>query len=204
MKKRYLILLLILPLILTGCGNKYKGYWCNYNETATIIVLLEDDNTEAQRAKIEEHIEQLDNVDSSNYYSKEDYAEELGEDVDNMDIHPNYFITFSSMDNITDYVEALNKLDGVLEARQSNAKSNISLYNLKGWGKYTFTNSDEAEEKDIEKGSYSIRKGVITFRPNGKDSQEKLLYIKDGYLCGDAACSEIFAHSNETCSGTNK
>ena len=42
MKKRNLILLLVIALILTGCGNKYKGYWCNYNETATIIVLLKD------------------------------------------------------------------------------------------------------------------------------------------------------------------
>ncbi len=200
MKKRNLILLLVIALILTGCGNKYKGYWCNYNETATIIVLLKDNNTSEQRSKIEANIEQLDNVESSNYYSKEDYAEELGEDVDSMDIHANYFITFSSMDNISDYVEALNKLDGVLEARQSNAKSNISLYNLKGWGKYTFTNSDEASEKDVEKGSYSIRKGVITFRPSSKDAKEKILYIKDGYLCGDAACTEIYAHSTETCS----
>ena len=41
-KKIYTTLLIIMTLFLTGCGNEYKGYWCTYDETATIVVLFKD------------------------------------------------------------------------------------------------------------------------------------------------------------------
>jgi len=190
----------ILTLLLGGCDKKYKGYWCNYDETATIIVLLNRDNTEDNRKKIENKIESFENVESSNYYSREDYAAELGEDVDNLDINDTFVILFSSIDSIGTYIDELKALDGVASAEQSNAKTNISLYNLMSWGKYTFTDSDEANESDLETGKYKIKKGVITFIPDKEEKKTRLLYTKDGLLCGDADCTEIFARSNKTCS----
>ncbi|MGN1338073.1 MAG: hypothetical protein ACI4WW_06330 [Candidatus Coprovivens sp.] len=201
MKKRINILVLvILALTLTGCGNKkYEGYWCQYIETATIDVQLNFDVTEKQKQAIEEKINTLDNIASLNHFTREQYAEELDLPLENLDVHENYVILFDSMDSIGTYVDELSKLDGVFLAQQSNAKTNISLYNIQKHGKYTFTNSDEAKEEDLIKGTYKIKTGVITFTPNEKNSQTKMLYIKDGYLCGDVSCTQIYAPSNSTC-----
>ena len=53
--------------------------------------------------------------------------------------------------------------------------------------------------KDLETGKYKIKKGVITFTPDSKDGQDKMLYIKDDHLCEDPDCTKIFAASNESC-----
>lgn len=198
MKK--IIILLITVILLSGCNNKYQGYWCRYEETATIVVLLENDNTSTQRKNIEEIAGNYENLDSINYYSREDYANELGQDVENMDIYDTYVLTFNTMDSIGTYIEELKEVSGVKEATQSNAKSNISLYNIQKKSKYEFTDSDEAKEEDIIKGKYKIKNGVITFTPNDKTKSTTLLYIKDEHLCEDADCNKIFAKSDETCS----
>lgn len=197
-KKLYISIILILTLFLTGCGNNYQGYWCNYDETATIVVLLNRNNTEKERTKIEAKIDTFENVESSNYYSREDYAEELGENINDLDIYDTYVILFSSMDSIGTYIDELNSMKGVKNAEQSNAKTNLSLYNLKSWGKYTYAESDEALEEDIETGKYKIKNGVITFTPD-KKGKTRLLYTKSGLLCKDADCQEIYAKSNATC-----
>lgn len=200
MKKGWKVLVLILMMIgLSGCGNKYKGYWCSYDETATIVVLMERDNTEKQRKAVEEKISNFINVSSSNYYSREDYANELGGDVNDLDIYDTFVILFDSMDSIGTYIKELQEMKGVRSAEQSNAKTNMSLYNIKSWNKYSYTNSDEATAKDLEVGKYKMKKGVITFTPDG-DGATRLLYIKDGLLCGDADCNKIYARSTETCS----
>ena len=62
MKKSLILVIICLCLLLTGCGNKYKGYWCNYDETATIVVLLDRDNTEKEREIISNKIEEFQNV----------------------------------------------------------------------------------------------------------------------------------------------
>lgn len=193
-----LLILVMIAICLSGCGNKYKGYWCNYDESASIVILLENDITEENRKKIDEKIESFENVTSSNYYSKEDYGNELGDNSDEIDIYASYFILFNSMDSIGTYVEELQKLTGVKSAEQSNAKTNMALYNIKSWGKYTYTDSDESTEKDLESGKFKIKKGVITFTPD-KEGKSKLLYIKDGLLCGDAECNKIYAKSTSTC-----
>ena len=70
----------VLSLVLGGCSNKYVGYWCKYNETSTIVVLLNDNVTEEQKQIIENKINGFENVETVNYYSKDDYLKELGED----------------------------------------------------------------------------------------------------------------------------
>lgn len=204
MKKitKYIILSICL-ICLTACNNKYQGYWCRYEETATIVILLNENNTESQRTNIEKIADTYDNLESLNYYSKEDYATELGEDVNNIDIYDTYVLTFNTMDSIGTYIEELNKVDGVKNATQSYAKTNMALYNIQKNGKYEFTNSDEANEDDIIKGKYKIKNGVITFTPSTKDATTTLLYIKDGHLCEDADCNKIFAESDEKCSSLN-
>ena len=203
MKKKLslIVLLLVLPLILSGCGNKYKGYWCNYKELATIVVQFEDNHTDKQVEAIENKAASYDNVSSTNYITREDYAKEQGVSIDDLDIHDTFVIYFTSMDSIGTYIEEIKAMKGVLTADQNYAKANISLYNLKSWGKYEFTDSDEAREEDIEKGTYRIKNGVITFTPSDSKTSTKLLYIKDNHLCGDADCNEIYAESTDTCSG---
>jgi len=201
-KKIIFILILTLCITLAGCNTKYKGYYCNYYETAQIIVQLKDDSTSENRSKIEALIETFDNVSSSDYYTKDDYAKDLGEEsAEDLDIHETYVILFSSMDNIGTYVDELSKMDGVYSAEQNYAKTNISLYNLKKFGKYTYTDSDEATESELEEGTYKIKNGVITFKPKDSDNSTKFLYIKNDVLCGDADCNEIYAKSDSTCSG---
>jgi len=203
MKKniKILALLIILPIILTGCGNKYKGYWCNYKELSTIVVQLKDDHTDADVEAIQKKAATYDNVSSTNYITREDYAKEQGISIDDLDIHDTFVIYFSSMDSIGTYIDEIEELDGILEVDQNYAKANISLYNLKSWGKYTFTDSDESNEEDLEKGTYRIKDGVITFTPSDSKTSTKLLYIKDNHLCGDPDCNEIYAESTDTCSG---
>lgn len=202
MKKIKKILILLIACVpLYSCGTKkYQGYWCNYDETATVVVLLKKDNSVKDRDNIENAINEYLNLESLNYYSREDYAKELGQDVSDIDIYDTYVIQFNSMDSIGTYVEELNKMSGVKEAKQSNAKSNIALYNIKKGHKYEFTNSDEAKEEDIIKGKYKIKNGVITFTPDDKKYSESLLYIKDGHLCADSDCNQIFAESDANCS----
>ena len=203
MKKFKTIIMFLLLLTICSCGNKkYVGYWCNYSETATIVVLLNDNITAGQKMNIENAVNKYINLTSLNYISKEEYAKELGQDVNTIDIYANYYLTFNSMESIGTYVDELSKMPGVHEAKQSSAKSNITLYNLQKDNSYTFTNSDEANKADIEHGTYKVKKGVITFTKS--DSNEtRLLYIKSDHLCGDAECNTIYAQSNETCSSVN-
>ena len=49
-------------MLLTGCGNDFKGYWCNYKETATIVVLLDDNHTEAQVDAIQAKASEYEDV----------------------------------------------------------------------------------------------------------------------------------------------
>ncbi len=198
-KKLYTIVLILMTILLTGCNDEYKGYWCTYDETATIVVLFKDGYKDADRQAVENKVASYDNVESSTFYTKDDYASQMGLDPNTMDIHETYIVTFNSMEAIGTYVEQLNKMNGVLKAEQSYAKNNIALYNIQGFGKYTFTNSDEAKEEDLETGKYKEKNGVIIFTPDNKDLQQKMLYPKDDYLCGDAACNKIYAKSNSTC-----
>lgn len=203
MKKRINILLLfIMTLLLTGCTKEYEGYWCTYDETATIVVLLEDDYQEKDKVAIEDKVKNYENVESTTFYTKEDYANQLKQDPEEIEIYATYIVTFSSMENIGSYVEELGTFNKVHKAEQSYAKNNISLFYLDGWGKYTYTNSDEATEEDLEKGTYKEKNGVLIFTPKDKKQKSKMLYPKDKYLCGDAACNKIYGKSNSTC--TNK
>lgn len=201
MKKRiYTILLIIMTVFLTGCGNEYKGYWCTYDETATIVVLFKDGYTQTDKKAVEDKVATYENVESSTFYTKEDYASQMGLDPNQMDIYETYIVTFDSMEAVGSYVEQLGKMSGVLKAEQSYAKNNIAIYNIKSFNKYTFTNSDEAKEKDLEKGKVKEKNGVLIFTPDNNKSETKMLYPKDKYLCGDAACKKIYAKSNATCS----
>lgn len=204
MKKTFtLILISIMALCLTGCTNEYKGYWCTYDETATIVVLFEDDYKEKEKLAVAAKIDDFENVESISFYTKEDYAEQMGLDPSSMDIYETYIVTFNSMESVGTYVEQLGKMNGVHKAEQSYAKNNIAIYNLGEFGKYTYTNSDEAKEEDLETGKYKEKDGVIIFSPDNKEKEKKMLYPKDEYLCGDAACNKIYAKSNATCTSNN-
>ena len=204
---KFLLIIVVIGVILIGgasiyrwqSNKKYQGYWCSYVEHSLIVVQLKDDHTEKDDEKLVDKVETFENVISNNYQPKEGY-ETLGEDAD---IRDAYVISFSSLDNIGTYIEELKKFDFVVDVTQQSAKTNLSLYNIQPFSKYTFSNSDEALEEDIEKGKYKIKNGVITFTPNDKDAETKMLYIKDDHLCDDPNCTNIYAASNATC-GTDK
>lgn len=198
-KKGYIIIILILCFLLTGCNNKYQGYWCRYNETATVVVLLKKDITENEKNIILEKINNFTNLDTISFYGEENYNEIIGTDDDNL--YDAYVISFTSLDSIGTYVEELNELAGVEEATQNSAKNNIELYHIDK--KYTFTDSDEAEADDLISGKYNIKNGVITFKPDD-GSKTTMLYIKDEHLCGDVECTKIFAKSDEKCSSLSE
>ena len=193
--KMKLIIILFLLVILTGCNNKYVGYWCKYNETATIVILLNDDITAEDKAKIEEKGATYDNLISSSYYSKEDYKEQLNS---NDEIYSSYVFSFSSHDSIGSYVDELKTMSGVKEAKQSSAKNNMSLYELKSNGTFTYTDSDEATKKDLITGKYKIEKGIIRLMPN--NDKVRILYTKNGRLCEDTDCNKIYSHGKDNCS----
>ena len=194
--KMKLIIIFFLVIILTGCNSKYKGFWCKYNETATIVILLNDDITDADKNKIEEKAATFENLVSSSYYSKEDYKEQLHT---NDEIFASFVFSFSSHDSIGSYIDELKTMSGVKEAKQSSAKNNMSLYELKSNGTYTYTDSDEATKNDLITGKYKIEKGIIRLIPDDK-SKTKLLYIKNGRLCEDTDCNKIYSHGKDNCS----
>ena len=183
-------------LFLTGCNNKYVGYWCKYNELATIVVLLNDDISEENKKAIEEKSAEYDNLTATNYYSKEDYQKVVGNDKE---IYAAYVLSFSSHDSIGTYIEELKQLPGVKDASQSNAKSNMSLYELKSDGTYTYKDSDEASKSDIVTGKYKISKGIIKFTPS-KGDKVRILYTKNERLCEDTDCNIIYSSGTTNCS----
>ena len=194
MKKCLMILFsLVFIVLLTGCGNKYQGYWCRYTENASIVILLDDNITTQENDELIKTITSYDNLLSYTYYDKSIFDEDV------IDIYNSYFVSFDSTDGVTTYIEQLSKMPGVLDATQNSAKTDFEFYHLDKHNKYTFADSDEALEEDIINGKYKIKKGVITFTPNGSD-ETHMLYIKDDHLCGDAQCTVIFAKSNEKCS----
>lgn len=199
MKKIKTLLLIITILLISGCGPKYKGYWCRYQETSTIVVLLNKDHTENQKNKISQVINKFEDIDSLNFYTREDYANEIGGNVNDMDIYDTYVVTFSSNNSIGTYIDELTKLKGVKEAKQSNAKTDISLYHIYSGRKYTYTNSDEANEEDLITGTYKEKDGVLTFIPDNTKLKTKMLYIKDGLICDDAQCKNIYFKSDDKC-----
>ena len=199
MKKIKFLLLICTVLLISGCGPKYKGYWCRYQETSTIVVLLERDHTTAQKDKVSQTINKFEDIDSLNYYTREDYANEIGGNANDMDIYDTYVVTFSSNNNIGTYIDELAKLKGVKEAKQSNAKTDISLYHIISSKRYTYTNSDEAKEEDLVTGKYKDKDGVLTFVPNNTKLQTKMLYVKDGLICEDAQCKNIYFKSDDKC-----
>lgn len=197
MKKIFnIIILCLVAILLTGCNNKYVGYWCKYNETATIVVLLNDNITEEQKTNIENKAAEFDDLSATNYYSKEDYQESINASGE---IYATYVLSFTSLDAITTYIEELKELPGVKDAIQSNAKNNMSLYELKKNGKYTYKDSDEANKEDIISGKYKIRKGIIRFTPD-KGDKVRILYIKNDRLCEDTDCNKIYSSGKDNCS----
>lgn len=208
-KEQIIIVVIVITILLitgiyflTNNTKEYQGYWCKYNETSTIVVLLKENHKDSERKKIEEKIETFENVESVEYISREDYAADFGVDPSEIEIYDTYRISLNTLDSIGTYIEELQSLSGVLTAEQNYAKSNLSLFNIKSWGKYTFTDSDEATTSDLEYGKYKMKKGVLTFTPESDNGEVKLLYTKDGYLCGDAACTQIYSKSNSTCTST--
>ena len=198
MKNKFKIIVMVLLLIfLTGCNSKYKGYWCKYNETATIVILLNDNITEAEKNKIEEKGASFENLTSSNYYSKEDYKEQLKTEDE---IFATYVFSFSSHDSIGTYIDELKTMGGVKEVKQSSAKNNMSLYELKSNGTYTYKDSDEASKNDIKTGKYKIEKGIIKLTPDDDKSKTILLYTKNDRLCEDTDCNKIYSHGKDNCS----
>lgn len=209
-KSQVIVVIVAIVIVIIVAANiissknvgEYKGYWCMYEESSNILIQLEDNHTQKDRENIESTIEGFESVTSVSYMSKEQYAEDIGGDPNEMDIYATYFVSLSTLDSIGTYIEELKELDGVYEVQQHSAKTNVSLFNIKSWGKYTFTDSDEATTDQLEYGSYKVKKGVITFTPDDETKQSKILYMKDGYLCGNASCTKIYAKSNSTCQAT--
>ena len=202
MKKIKIIIILFIAFTLTGCGKNYVGYWCNYEETSNIEIQVEHDINESQREALENTFNKYENLKKVDNITREEFARDLGEDPNSLDIYEAYVLTFDSNDSIGTYIEELSTLPGVHEANQYSAKTVMSLYNIQKHKKYTFTDSDEPNNQDIESGTYKVKKGVITFTSNDK-TKSRLLYIKNGHLCGDVECNKIFASSDENC-GQNK
>ena len=156
MKGLKVLFLVLFIFCLTACGKNYVGYWCNYQETATIVILLEDNITATQKANIEKSVNKYENLTSLNFISKEEYARQLGKDAKDLDIYANYFLTFDSLDSIGTYVEEIAKMPGVHEAKQGTAKSNIKIYNIEKKKKYL-----EAVEEARKKSLKSEKKRIV-------------------------------------------
>lgn len=208
MSKKNKIILIVLLSILTILGTilykqskpTYEGYWCTYKEKATIVIMLKNGYSQENKEAIEEKISKYEDVQATSFFSKDEYATEIGANPDEIDLYDTIVVSFTSMNAIGTYIEELSKFEGVLKAEQSYAKNDVELYHIKKWNKYTYANSDETLKEDLIEGKYKEKKGIITFKPNDNKESSKVLYIKDNHLCADAACKSVYFESDETCS----
>lgn len=191
--KTFFLSLLVL-LITTGCGNKeYVGYWCKYEETGTIIVTLNENNTSAERAAIEKVIGNFNGLSSYDFMDKETFANETGEEGEAYDT---YFIYFLDNTTIDEALMSLQKLSGVKNVEKNNIKTNVSLYEFIDSKKYKYQDSLGIEEKYNVTGTYKINDKVLNLT---SPTNTTTLYIKDDYLCADSACNTIYTRTNEYC-----
>ena len=93
--KKILMMILVLfsIMLLTGCGNKYEGYWCRYADTATIVILLDDNITTSEKDELIKTITSYDNLLSYTYYDKTIFDEPQDE------IYNSYFVSFNMVFN---------------------------------------------------------------------------------------------------------
>lgn len=203
MKKVGLVgIMFLFIIILSGCGNKeFVGYWCRYDEASVVTVMLENDISEENKNLIKDKLTEYGEATNFVYYSREDYAKMINEDINSIDIYATFVVSYASNNYIGTLVNELKTMNGVHEALQTSAKNNMLLYNLKKDGTYEFTDTDEATDDDYVGGKYKIKKGVVTF--TDKDKKTSLLYTKDGHLCVDADCNKIFAKTDENCRPLN-
>ena len=117
--------------------------------------MLKSNYTAAQKASIEEKIGKYENVKATGFFSKEEYAGEIGADPNTIELYDAIVVSFTSMDSIGTYVQELSKLDGVHKAEQSYAKNDLELFHIQKWGKYTYANSDEALDEDLNAYYYN-------------------------------------------------
>lgn len=191
--KKYLLGLIVI-IMCFGCSNKdYDGYWCKYQETGTIVVLL-DNASDKAKTTINQTIESLEGLQNYDFVSKEDFKSNL-DDSSNIEVYDTYFIYFDSINAIDDNIIKLSSLEGVKSATKNNIKSNVTLYHLDN-NKYTLKNTTDKTSDNEEEGKFSIKDNEITLNSNGTIST---LFIKDEYLCSDESCNTIYRKSNELC-----
>ena len=189
-----LFLLSITLLLLTGCGNKkYVGYWCKYEETGTIIVTLNEDNTKKQRESIEKVISNFTGLSSYDYVPKENFTAESTTDGEAFDT---YFIYFMDTTTIDEHTMALEKLDGVKKVEENNVKTNVSLYQFVDSKNYKFQDGIGVEDDLKVKGTYKINENAIQLT---SPANTTTLYIKNDYLCADTACNIIYTKTDDKC-----
>lgn len=195
MKKLKLLFILICLIFLSGCDKKdYIGYWCSYEETGTIIVLLDQNITEKEKNNLEDIINTYEDMTTYDFISKENLAQDNNSDISS--IYDTYFIYFNSTETIDEALLTIQSTKGVFSATKENIKSNIAFYNLDKNKKFTYKDNIDNEDGIKISGKYKVKDNKITFK-----SAEKVndLYIKDGFICGDENCDKIFTKTNELC-----
>lgn len=193
--KKYGILVITLLFVLTGCNTKeYSGYWCSYEESGMIIVLLNQDITEKQKNSVEDTINLYPNMSTYDFISKEDLL--MNSTDENPVAYDTYFIYFSSATNIDEALVNLQKEEGVYSATKESAKSNVALYNLKKDKTFTYTDSLEEDLGTKVEGKYKIKKNEIVFT---SDEEVSSLYLKDDYVCQDETCTKFFIKTDAFC-----
>lgn len=195
MKKiiKYIFICSIL-FMLSGCTKKeYVGHWCNYEETGTIIVLLDHEISSSNKDNIEDIINTYQDINTYDFISKEDLASTTSVDINT--VYDTYFIYFENTDSIDDALITLQNTKGIYSATKENIKSNVSLYNLKNDNTFEYQEAIGDEELII-KGKYKIKDNKIEFK-----SEEKVnnLYLKDSFICKDETCNKIYVKTDASC-----
>lgn len=197
MKKLKLIMMCsILLVLITGCGNKYKGYWCNYDEAGTIIVELKTNNSKSDRNTIEKVINNFNDLASFDFLPKDSFT-----DTDNGEAFDTYLIYFNDTSILDEHVITLKKLKGVKDVEKNYIKNNVKLYEFVDNKNYKYQDGLGVEDNLKVKGKYKIGEEVIKLESPANKSE---LIIKDKYLCADKDCNTIFTKTDKNCDKIHK
>ena len=176
MKKFYIGVLVLVVILLSGCGSKFKGTWCRYVEVPSSLVVLKAEVSEEEYQKILQYIGTITNLRSY----------DIVNDIEDATTLVNIY--YMNEENIANYENDFRSLSGVskVENKRISVVEDKLTINDKNYIFDTSLNSLAASEV---KGNYNIKDDLLTLEGGTK------FYFKNKFLCYDDACNKFLTKS---------
>ena len=192
MRSLKVLMLCLVSMCLTGCFNRqYVGYWCNFEEKETIRIEMKENYSTSNKKKIEKLIGNFAGLVSYDFIPGSEFSDSADGDAADT-----FLIYFDSYDLIDEYVITIDGLNGVDEVYKDSIKTNVSLYEFVNGRKFKLQDALGIDEDLKVSGTYKIKDDTIEVN---RSTKTDVLYIKNGYLCGDSGCNMIYSKTDNMC-----